>query len=214
MHSYLFDYMSSILRLSTKYNMSRLRQYAVDKLKQAFPSTLAQFDDPSLRDARTTGEENVFAAIVLARETNCPELLPCALYYCSRLPVDDIVNGDGVHALSREDALLCLLGRDKLLISQRSRQWAFLFRTRRHFYCADCLIDSRVEKKLNVLRQTTTPYPLDLVSDAQWNSYGFCQFCAEFMIKGDQTSRKILWKDLPEFFGLESWARVDELQNE
>ncbi|KAG2138635.1 uncharacterized protein EDB93DRAFT_1230831 [Suillus bovinus] len=122
-----FVYLCAILRLSTKYKIEPLRDLALRRLKRSVPTTLASFDDPRYQDDRATAQKNVLAVINLARETNCLELLPCAYYYCSRLPTRTIFEGNGRVVLALPDITICILGKDQLLDMQRKTTHPFLY---------------------------------------------------------------------------------------
>ncbi|KAH7918219.1 hypothetical protein BV22DRAFT_913853 [Leucogyrophana mollusca] len=92
---YCFDF---ILCLSTKYPNRNWRQSAIDKPKPRFPSTLESFDDPT-RALAHEHRMDVVEVIHLAHDTECFEILPCVLYYCTCPPMSTIHQDGGLHLL-------------------------------------------------------------------------------------------------------------------
>ncbi|KAH7925368.1 hypothetical protein BV22DRAFT_1129038 [Leucogyrophana mollusca] len=96
--SYSFDLVSTILHLGTKYASETCAKR--HRQPQAWLSlTLESFDDPThALLARDHGWDNVIKV-----DTECFEILPRALYSCTRLPTSMILQGDGLRSLSWVD---------------------------------------------------------------------------------------------------------------
>ncbi|KAG1814952.1 hypothetical protein EV424DRAFT_1412892 [Suillus variegatus] len=205
-----FVYLCAVLRLSTKYEMKRLRDLALQRLKRGVPTTLASFDDPGYQDDRATAQKHVLAVINLARETNCLELLPCAYYYCSRLPASTIFDGSGRVILALPDITACILGKEQLLNMQRQTTHPFLytlpkskFGTRCHDQCGgnDWLL-------LQYLQRQDFRRPCTFEQFIDWEKIGACKSCASPHQSAHTKGRQEAWARLPGIFGLESWEKI------
>ncbi|KAG1735236.1 hypothetical protein EDB19DRAFT_1725206 [Suillus lakei] len=201
-------YLCAILRLSTKYQMERLRVMALQQLKRGVPSTLASFDDPGHRHDRANAQRNVLAIINIARETNCLELLPCAYYYCSRLSTSTILQGNGEVVLASPDITACILGKDQLLNMQRQTTHSFLYTLPKPDSGGSCCKERGRSDRLLLQylqhQDLTTPCTFELFTD--WKKIGMCKSCAP-LLQHIQSRRKA-WVQLPRIFGLESWEKI------
>lgn len=204
-----FVYLRAILRLSTKYDMARLRDLALQRLKCGVPTTLASFDDPKYQDERASAQRNVLAVINLAREINCLELLPCAYYYCSRLPTSTIFQGDGRDVLVLPDITACILGKEQLLKMQRQTTHPFLYTTPKHcfgFGCKNCGCQND-RLLLEYLQRQDVTRPCTFEQFTDWEKIGMCKSCTpsrQYM----ESRRGVAWAQLPMIFGLESWQKT------
>ncbi|KIJ58511.1 hypothetical protein HYDPIDRAFT_171253 [Hydnomerulius pinastri MD-312] len=208
------SYISAILLLSTKYEITELWLKATRHLEFGLPSTLEIFDNPIYVEHRKFAEENAIELVNLARQIGLLEILPCALYYCARLPIDTILDGKGANTLSAADVLACLLGKEQLLKLQREKTHPFIWQApkpnikdRRTRRCTDgtCVCGGQHGKFLKYLQEKdlSTPFPLELFD--QWHIVGRCVYCAAHLIVAHQEARESVWKDLPAVFGLGSW---------
>ncbi|KAG1818690.1 uncharacterized protein BJ212DRAFT_1298744 [Suillus subaureus] len=204
-----FVYLRAILRLSTKYEMDRLRDLALQRLKRGVPTTLASFDDPKYKDDRATAQKNVLAVINIARETNCLELLPCAYYYCSRLPTGTIFEGNGGVVLASPDISACVLGRDRLLNMQRQTTHSFLYKLPTlavGFGCKGCGANESDRLLLDYLQRQDLTRPCTFEQFTDWKKIGMCKGCAP--LHQHMESRRDAWAQLPRICGLESWEKI------
>jgi hypothetical protein len=205
-----FVYLRAILRLSTKYEIPRLRDLALRRLKRGVPTTLASFDDPGLQDDRASAQRNVLAVINLARETNCLELLPCAYYYCSRLPTSTIFEGDGGVVLALPDVTACILGKDQLLNMQRQTTHPFLYTLPQRAFGfgpkgCDCGENDRLLLQYLQRQDFTKPCTFEQFTD--WGKIGMCKSCIPSR-QHMKSQRDAAWGQLPRIFGLESWEKI------
>ncbi|KAG2121097.1 hypothetical protein DEU56DRAFT_746871, partial [Suillus clintonianus] len=206
-----FLYLGPILRLSTKYKVERLRALALQRLKRGVPSTLAAFDDPKHQDDRKNAQRNALAVINLARESNCLELLPCAYYYCSRLPTSTILEGNarGV-VIALPDITACILGKDQLLDIQRRKTHSFLFSFPRAEIldgsCRKC--GEKIELFLQYFQCQDFKTPCTFEQFTDWEKIGACKGCASSYQNKHKKGRQDAWAELPKIFGLESWEKI------
>ncbi|TDL22613.1 hypothetical protein BD410DRAFT_770177 [Rickenella mellea] len=126
-----FEKISALLRLSTKYQMVKLRAEVKDHLALCYPT---EFDDLLKHYGDDYGESHmedvlcefdalqVFAVVRLARETGAAELLPAALYEAAHQDLDDILRGiDQTNdaLLLPDDIRACMHGREFLVSTCR-----------------------------------------------------------------------------------------------
>ncbi|KAI9067139.1 hypothetical protein FKP32DRAFT_300471 [Trametes sanguinea] len=109
-----FAVMSAVLRLSTKYEVSLLRENTLRRMSAAWPTSLRMWD---AREKAAIGTDGVYdpraimphplLVINLAREVGAYDLLPPAFYDLSRcLPsrlMDGFVDADGAHHHLNDD---------------------------------------------------------------------------------------------------------------
>jgi hypothetical protein len=93
-----FYAVAGVLRLSTKYDVSHLRNRTIEKLKQYYPTSLNGYDSKNEWLCITSGwnsEKNVGSrctdangvpralhAVALFRQTDVPSMVPMAMYEC------------------------------------------------------------------------------------------------------------------------------------
>jgi hypothetical protein len=189
--------------------MERLRDLALQRLKRGVPTTLASFDDPGYQDDRAIAQRNALAVINLARETNCLELLPCAYYYCTRLPTSTIFEGNNGVVLASSDIAACVLGRDRLLNMQRQTTHSFLYTLpilASGFGCKGCGVNESDRLFLGYLQRQDSTRPCTFEQFTEWKKIGMCKSCAPS--HQHMKSRRDAWVQLPGIFGLESWEKI------
>ncbi|KAH7928727.1 hypothetical protein BV22DRAFT_1004316 [Leucogyrophana mollusca] len=215
-----FGFLSGISRLSTKYDIPSLRGEAINQLKCIFPTTFNAFEFMPSREAV---ESLAIRAVNLARETDCWEILPCAFYYCSRLPIPNIVRGTSGARLSRNDVDVCIIGRDLLLKKQRKVSHPFLYApppglpkpspNGRPGGCsapATCVEGGNpgaVLKYLNGL-DMLTPMALEIFTD--WQKIGRCGACGDKQAAVHWIAVEKVWEELPQIFGLGTWESIEK----
>jgi len=120
-----FGIASALLRLSTKYQVHRLRQQLLSELSAAWPSTLSSWDarEEAMLSPNGAYEPRKYTphpilVINLARSVNAPELLSSAFYDLSRSSISSTAAGYiasetmECHQLAEEDLFHLLKGRE------------------------------------------------------------------------------------------------------
>ncbi|KAF8902665.1 hypothetical protein CPB85DRAFT_95490 [Mucidula mucida] len=110
-----FDQIAAVLRLTTRYEVTHIRQDLIDGLLADWPDNLIDWD---AREARATVLNSVYRpretfphpilVINLCYDISAPQLLPSAFYDLSRSVLSDVVRDAMPECLS-EDALMDLL---------------------------------------------------------------------------------------------------------
>lgn len=207
----LINFISGILRISTKYNLVSIRKKCISVLQEAFPSTLAACDSVLSRKYEYVPSE-VVRIIPLAREANVPIVLPWAFYLCGHIPVDGIMTNS---VLSWRDKALCLAGKERLWEAQKTLTHEFLM----HFKpapgcgsgCQAHFSSGITWKDTEALR--LNPHPLEEYKD--WGTFPFqlCARCLTAMKQRHKEGREKVWERLPVIFELGTWDEITKEQN-
>ncbi|KAG5635411.1 hypothetical protein H0H81_011374 [Sphagnurus paluster] len=204
----LIQFLSGILRISTKYNIITLREKCIMVLRTKFPSSLSACDR-LLSSGYKYVASTIVRAIPLARATNVPEILPWAFYISTNIAHDALLD-DGV--LSWHDKALCLAGKNQLWEMQKSVTHKFMFEFSRAPTCALCRIPPSMAmtwQRAEELRGS--PHPL--MHFDGWDSLQLCVRCLDHVKTQYQKGREKVWKALPIMFRLGSWEEIHQEQN-
>lgn len=116
------EWVSAMLRLGRKYQISFIADEAIERLKRAYPVTVTEY---KLRNIVVEIQDYLgggmgIVAVNLARSYGLNEILPFALYTCCQLSMEQLVNGivfpnGNVERLPRGDIVRCLKGREMLM---------------------------------------------------------------------------------------------------
>lgn len=201
--------MSGILRISTKYNLVRLRRKCISVLQTKFPSTLAECD-ALLSSGYKYVSSTIVRAIPLARETNVPQILPWAFYIATNINAGALLDDP---ILSWRDKALCLAGKDLLWQSQKTKTHSFIFELLRApgclYNCQPRLPQAMNWRRTEELR--ANPHPLQEYDD--WEALKVCVRCLEAVQMQHQAGREKVWDELPKIFQLGSWDEIQRDQN-
>ncbi|KAL6308557.1 hypothetical protein BKA93DRAFT_519250 [Sparassis latifolia] len=126
-----FSTVLSLIRLGHKYEMTTLRDGALERLKTCFPADFEEWCELDEDGSAyvTMKPEDAIAAVNLARLTQTDSILPSALYGCCCLDTHTLLHGmrhaDGSSdKLSQEDLERCVEGRIKLMeANTRELRW-------------------------------------------------------------------------------------------
>ncbi|KAF5373481.1 hypothetical protein D9615_009460 [Tricholomella constricta] len=205
----LIQFVSGILRISTKYNILTLREKCIAVLRTKFPSSLSACDR-LISSRYKYVASTIVRAIPLARETNVPEILPWAFYISTNIANDTLLE-DSV--LSWRDKALCLVGKNQLWEMQKSITHKFHFEFSKAPTC-QLPCQSRLPQLMSWRRTEelrVSPHPLEQYLD--WDSLKVCPRCVEYAQMQHQKGREMVWKTLPSMFQLGSWEDIQKEQN-
>ncbi|KAL0572671.1 hypothetical protein V5O48_009295 [Marasmius crinis-equi] len=206
---------SAVLRLSTKYQVERLRQRAHTLLSNLYPMSLARWD---ARDSITnleSFEARPFAVYLLAKETDLPTILPAALYLCAdSQDINYILEGlkshDGIHIeLPWPEKKACIRAREALSLALRTRMFAFLTG---HISFPGCRSVSTCNgARLKWLQGVEASLGSGVFSVSfPWEQLqiSICEYCFTTSQNHHDVERGKLWDELPEMFGLPPWNQL------
>lgn len=215
-------FVSGILRLSTKYCMTQLREKSIDILKQKIPCTLSDFlstRSEYLRHHHDYPPSTRIRIINLARETNVPELLPFAFYQCARLDWKLLLNGTYSDVLSWRDKAICFAGRERLIDAQKTYTHSFLVDFKPSSAClrpGGCGFPSRGRNfNWDLLRNFfRVPQALEPLNLNLWDPpiYSFCRRCEDNLQEEHRKGWECIWEMLPGIFELGSWEEIRKTQ--
>ena len=210
-----FDQLSSVTRLSHKYNIGDLEDQAIRCLKTLFPDSWEDFNS---NVGRCFGELEVLpvhaiGAVNLARLTGTPSVLPSALYLCCQLGstiFDGWTREDGqTEHLSPEDLRRYVDGR-MALIQEVLSILLDVFgvsasedcKSRRA--CREGIRKTAMAAMRN--SQASDPLILDSWSEViqhMARAYGICNTCKALLLSREDKTMKRTWAKLPELMGVE-----------
>ncbi|KAF7359171.1 hypothetical protein MSAN_01258800 [Mycena sanguinolenta] len=212
-----FEKVAAILRLATKYEVEYLRRRALDHLSSGYPTSLAQWREiePPLATFSVLPSD-ALATINLAREVDCPWVLPAAFYdYCKFTGPAEIFRGtmqDGVLlALSDADKQLCLEAREAQREASKDIENFLTAPTLDDCAGAVCL-ESRLDwmRYLTKLRQDGCWLDPTEVWD-HWDLFAehVCEPCLHACQKKYEDARLAVWESIPGMFNLPSWVELE-----
>lgn len=208
----LINFVSGILRISTKYGMVSIRKKCISILQEAFPSTLATCETVLSRKYEYVPGE-VVRIIPLARETNLPMVLPWAFYLCAHISVNEVMTNS---VLSWRDKALCLAGKERLWEAQKALTHQFLMQFKP---LAGCTSGCQTRYSCGVTWRDTEvlrlePHPLAEYKDwGTFPSQQVCPKCLSAMKLQHKEGREKVWEMLPGIFELGTWDLITKDQN-
>jgi len=208
----LLTWISGMLRLSTKYMISALRQQCVSILKTRFPTTFADYtaliSSPTRKHYKS---DEVMRAARLAQECGVREILPYAYYCVARMGLTRIVTDGGAADISWRDKAVCLVGRERLRWAEMSLSHAFLFAFRPAAGCtapAQCGAARGPHKEWRMLEAARAPSPLRLF--VRWDAMNVCRECVVHAQAQHQAGREEVWQHLPVIFEMPAWEDLQK----
>ncbi|KAJ7627378.1 hypothetical protein FB45DRAFT_921219 [Roridomyces roridus] len=227
-----FPTVSSILRLSSKYQTEELYKRALVHFSSAFPMDLSEVTRfPSWELDNTL----LIPVIVLARDMGINWVLPYAMYKaCSRLNTKQLLRGvslprDKSHAhddqteetryqLHPDDALQCLEQTLAFVTAAAADLLEFLWVPEiipgctRHVACRANRLSLRRETE--AWRSHHHVALLNLVDDHDWSDLAVCHACMGVMHAQYERALQTFWASLPGRFGLPEWSVLRAMKNE
>lgn len=227
-----FLYTAGILRLSTKYFITRLRAQAIQHLVQTWSNTLKGHDEmielavkAPLVDDKSYPYVHPLHVLNLARSTNVQIVLPSVLYFLSLYPLTDLLSGD--HPKLKINHPSCPSSE---LSPQDLQAYTLMYQGRmdiilefvRHI-CGERTISqgcqnngtcvkvfTRLSSRLSrTWRIRTGPlHYMVQASDEIVESNDVCGPCKRAFRQDVTTLREDIWRRLPSIVGLPSWEAM------
>lgn len=208
----VLDFVSGILKLSTKYLIRSFRQRCIALLTSKLPTTFIDYIAKSTRDPpEKYDSDSVMRAAVLAQENNVPEILPYAYYCIARMSPRRILQ-QRTHDISWKDKTVCLVGRERLRIAEMTLSYSFLLVFQRSSMCESYLCaDARgPHAEWHVVDAAKSPNPLRKYTT--WSRLNVCHICVAHCQILHQRGREEVWERLPEMFELGTWEQLKKQQ--
>ncbi|KAJ7092011.1 hypothetical protein B0H15DRAFT_184556 [Mycena belliarum] len=207
----LLPWVSGMLRLSTKYLITTLRQRCLTLLAGFFPATFAAYTVLAARTPRRHYKsDDVMRAVCLAQECGAAALLPYAFYCVARMGLARLAGETPGDVAWREKAR-CLVGRERLRWAQMSLSHACLFAFRPAPRCttpARCALARGPAKEWRTIEAARAPHPLRRFG--RWAALNLCSECVAHAQAQHEAGREEVWQHLPVIFELAPWAELQE----
>ncbi|KAJ7656803.1 hypothetical protein DFH06DRAFT_1198614 [Mycena polygramma] len=217
-----FPILSSILRMSHKYEVDMLRKRALLHLSSAHPTTLDEWERlqsgvPSWKSERGNEDQNL-AIVALAGQVGATWILPTAFYrMCQTSDERCIITGSQLSDLGKADFFK---GLRFLETSGAADVLRFLQSPSPD--CPDhvsCMLLQQKRYHWVAVRghydeDAAGSMPLELWRKNDWNHLVECEECLPLMQKMHTAARERLWNNLPEIFKLPKWTELEETKAE
>ncbi|KAJ6471088.1 hypothetical protein C8R47DRAFT_988431 [Mycena vitilis] len=208
-----FDELSSVLRLSDKYDVPLLREAALSILSDLYPSSLDEWAERETpRGYRATYSDQI-PALNLAVKMNIRRILPAVMYeVCCGVDLDAIVDGKGRNRIEdKEYRKKCILGHSRLQVAQRAAL-RYLEREAGEESCPITLEFNCDAERLrwmgDGLEDEDTLNPLVDMDSDDWEQIEVCPTCLDDLKESYQEARAKLWDELPTIFDLGTWEEL------
>ncbi|KAJ7078235.1 hypothetical protein C8R43DRAFT_1053405 [Mycena crocata] len=218
---------SSVLRMSHKYEVDVLRKRALIHLSAIYPTTLTEYDRMADDSCPwfPNASSQYFTVIMLARQVSALWLLPSAFYRtCNKIHTEAIIGGGRFSSLSTPDKIACVMGVRVLETTCASQALSFLSDPLQIPGCAlagctksrlQCRFDAEDWRAVSPREATGLPYlPLELWGTEDWDRLQVCDHCLTLMKTSQLEARQSIWEQLPAIFGLPSWTELEKLKVE
>lgn len=208
----------SVLRLSTKYQVSWLRKRAIAALQRWYPSKLEDYT-PIGQSARPLQDHSRHVLVAnAARETDVPVLLPSALLFCcatanARVLYDGLEANGERYTLVDANKRAVFFGRLRLSHAARSRTQAFFFYPRTpNLKCTAperCNEFCRIYS--SVFDEKEDPW-MNPFYRLNWKAIRStcCSNCASTWETHHTEAAQQVWQDMPSYFDLPAWPELIE----
>ncbi|KAF7323582.1 BTB domain-containing protein [Mycena kentingensis (nom. inval.)] len=200
----------SVLRLSKKYDMTRLRQAAVDILRSEAPTDI---DELHTVIERGTHYGEVEEIINIARDTGVHSVLPGAFYALAIWTAAHVNDPSPAESpLTVEDQLVCAKGQARLTHVGTKQNLECFGSHDDRIPCSSCTTKAKCTMAAQVVLEVRFSISgLTTASARAWTdlmSHRFCEKCAEAVKTYQNAARTEVWEQLPSFFGLATWEEL------
>ncbi|KAJ7059599.1 hypothetical protein C8F01DRAFT_1026258 [Mycena amicta] len=213
---------SSVLRMSHKYQVTALEQRAMRHLSHIFPTTLGKWKALSEDHSLLLQISNQHSVVIgLARQFSIDWILPALFYHMCRYGEPaQILASD----LSVADKIRWAVGYRELLGVENGKILDFLWRQDDVPHCSDprrCM-HATVDARQTAERWRTHNHakqfllPLDLWDDDDWGSCNEqpCAACLAQLKRQHSHLQKDFWARLPSIFDLPGWDVLRAMETE
>ncbi|KAJ4477522.1 hypothetical protein J3R30DRAFT_227271 [Lentinula aciculospora] len=203
----ILNFITGILRLSSKYVIHSLRRKCIALFTRTLPVTLEDYDSRTSRGSKHLKSDVIMRAIRLAQETDVAIALPFAYYCASRLSSRRILE-DNSNDISWQQKTICLVGRERLRYAEMSLSHSFLLGFQRAPTCMNmlCSMARSPHTEWHLMEASRHPHPLRPYN--RWNALNVCSECVANAKKQHSKGRQEVWKCLPAFFELGTWEEL------
>ncbi|KDR86009.1 hypothetical protein GALMADRAFT_132620 [Galerina marginata CBS 339.88] len=219
--------LASMLRIGKKYQFDNIQSLALNCIRKELPDSLNAWDEKFPKYDGDNGlivdldyEVDIINVLV---ETGFQTLLPMAYYICASslspsLTYRGLTNLDGTKShLSDESIKKLMIGRHEISTAILIHEFPWTKGSRSHsaIPTAQCQRKSKCEgHRSMVLAELVpgpSPYAALLCPVENIVSRLYCDSCATEIIKIYRAGRKVIWDNLPSYFGLPKWEDLKDV---
>ncbi|KAJ6474495.1 hypothetical protein C8R47DRAFT_710507 [Mycena vitilis] len=210
-----FMELSSVLRLSDKYDVSILRKATLSILSDLYPGSLDRWAKRESPPGYRNSDSDHIPALNLAVKMNILPILPVVMYeVCCRIDLDTIVDGKGRDRIEDKGyRKKCILGYSRLQAAHREAL-RYLERDQEEEPCRvtpECNCDAERLRWIGCeLRNEDEMDPLLDRNLKEWDNLEVCPECLESVKDKYDEARQTLWDELPVIFDLGTWEELLE----
>ncbi|KAJ6553258.1 hypothetical protein B0H19DRAFT_949484 [Mycena capillaripes] len=204
--------LSSILRMSHKYEVRALWRRAIVHLSSLHPTTLHEYENLRLSWFDLLTDADYLEIILLAREFHLDWILPMAFYRACEFTSDATTLES---PLELDDKVRFMSGSRYLETESMCDLLCFLWSPLKIDGCDSphkCL-----SSRINVRRTVECGrerLALDLWKQEHWATLDVCNVCLSSMKIVQQEAMQSLWDTLPEVYGLPGWSELGDVKVE
>ncbi|KAJ7655987.1 hypothetical protein DFH06DRAFT_1045945 [Mycena polygramma] len=211
--------LTSVVRISDKYDVVDLRASMIAILSDIYPSSLPRWRERGKATPagyRVNDLQDPIRALNIARKLDLRHLLPGIMYLvCTYMGLETILYGvPGKPSLKIDDPTdrkRCALAIPRLILERRKVQVGFLMREEENDDC-----DEEAECDEERLRWLAEDLDDDddmtdcLNNNIMWDGFEVCSSCLENAQSTHRSSQRRMWGELPAIFGLGTWAALQK----
>ncbi|KAI0314591.1 hypothetical protein OF83DRAFT_436044 [Amylostereum chailletii] len=222
-------FLTGLLDISSKYMVDFVQTEIGGYLRAYFPSSLSEFQVSYESLDATLTVSDCIRAIRAGIKHNIPEILPVAYYRCSQFPPKAIfrgytgdapAEGETVVTLPMEALETCILGRHQLVREKRIIMDDYIRKYLDNTYerhCSQALMQQFVayfvgeNKMVNGYENDVHLFNRERVAMCMGKEELLdliCRPCQLEWIDEEDIGRGMLWRRLPSFYGLGTWAEL------
>ncbi|KAF8876171.1 hypothetical protein BD779DRAFT_1475769 [Infundibulicybe gibba] len=209
---------TSVLRLSRKYDVPYLRRRSILHFATAYPTTLEDWIKRERARTIPPKDYTPFAVLPVIREFDLPWILPSVMYCLCTHALANTLDGapwEGSNIdMTWEDKRACIAGRAQLILAQTRAAVEFsklgeVTDAHDGFNCAS--IRSHC---MDIIVTWDFAGFLEFFEDQLGMiESGMCLVCFTAFKNYYSTTRQTIWDELPETFGLPSWSELEALRD-
>ncbi|KAJ7898782.1 hypothetical protein B0H13DRAFT_2031540 [Mycena leptocephala] len=205
-----FESIAAVLRLSSEYEVSRLKSKALLHLSSIYPTSFAEFCSESWVPPPS---DSIIPAIQLAREHSVDWILPVAFYlFCAEMTAKRLLFGVEYRG---EKMVLCLNDIGLCYDAERQIRTPEAYQRYISFFLgAGCTAGIDCERSRGVV---LTEFFADLgvlPQGAAWRpDLNLCSTCRSDMEQTRADHARSMWEKLPGVFGLPDWTVLNDMKD-
>ncbi|KAJ7162675.1 hypothetical protein C8R43DRAFT_919596 [Mycena crocata] len=221
--------LSSVLRMSDKYEIDTLRKRALIHLSSIYPTKLSEWDALDMATAICSWKPALQGEAMeigqVGRQVSALWILPVAFYdICHEVEIKTIISTTSSFHLSPGDRASVATAIPYLRTTCTSKALQFLWDPASIAGCVsptDCSaarFQARFDKEQLwaelTFGEVEPDSPLSIWATSDWDGIDVCDICMSAMKDAHHAARQSLWDELPKIFGLPNWTELEKMKAE